>query len=263
MSSARRNAEVYGTGRHGSVAVAVDQDEAAGLRNFSKVVERKGNRGGDIANADLVERQRWTGSRCSVSMSTRCLTPVTLAETERTPILRSIFAARQQRLLTHPDQVRFELIGDLRPTIRRDQGVAPRHVDVAVKSRRRRTRPSSPGHVLRRRRRAGDLPLTPEGATCTGIASSQGAAGDDAGVEPAVAVGPQHVLHQHAQRRCRLVGFDIDRLQMAEQARSVIPGRVVPGEETLSPVSADNGIGTSEAKLSDLAKSRKPSTMRS
>ena len=119
---------------NGFVAIAVDENETSGLANFGETIERHRRCRGDVAHADLVERE----SVCGLVMKRFDV------QTEfyrrhacrhrANAYFEDVFPPRQQRLLAHPDQMRFELIGNLRPMLRSDQRVAARHVKVTIKS---------------------------------------------------------------------------------------------------------------------------------
>ena len=192
--------KIHGAGGDRGVGEAVDQDEAAGLANLRKAVERNGRRGGDVANADFVERQRVRGLPPQRLDIDAMLDTGHARGDGADADLEQVFTSGQQRLLAHPDQVGFELIGDLRRPVGRDQRVAARHIDVAVEADGDRLARGRMRPLFARHHDAVHLGADAGRRHLHRIAGSDGSTGDDAGIKPAVAIGPQHGLHQNAQR---------------------------------------------------------------
>ena len=69
---------------------------------------------------------------CDVFTSIACFSVVTCGRCEPRADPHEIRAARQHRLLGHPEHMRRELIDDLRPGVRRREHVAARDVDRIV-----------------------------------------------------------------------------------------------------------------------------------
>ena len=59
-----------------------------------------------------------------------------------------------------------------------------------------------------------------------GIARPDAPARDGAGKAAEIQVGPVDPLHRHAERLVRQRGIDIHRLQMGQQRRALVPGRL-------------------------------------
>ena len=118
------------------VGGAIDQDEAAGVAIVGIGVEGDGHGGRDIAEADFVE----------IELFRRQLVEIVDVETvlelgdrsRRRPAadLEQIGAAGQHRLGAHPQEMRRELIGDLRAAVRARQHVAARDVDLVGQRQR-------------------------------------------------------------------------------------------------------------------------------
>ena len=209
-----------------AVAVTVDQDEASGLPNLCKAVQRDRSRGGDVANADFIERERMDGFAAERLDVDPMFDGRDACRNRANANLEQILATGQKRLLAHPDQMRLELIGDLRPTVGRDQRVAARNIDMAVEPDGDRLAGAGLVAVLAGNDDAAYFPADAGKRHLDRIALAQCAAGDHSCVKPAVAIGPQYVLYEDAQRRSRLVGFHVNGFQMPKQARSVMPGRM-------------------------------------
>ena len=135
--------------RRGFVGEAVDQDEGAGLAVVGIGIEGDRHRRREIAEADLVERQRLGGE-----LLQRVDVDAMLQFGDRRgrrlgADLHEIGAAGQQLLRAHPDDMRGELIGDFRPRVGLREHVAARDVDFVGE------RPASPPRRRppRRRRR--------------------------------------------------------------------------------------------------------------
>ena len=73
-----------------------------------------------------------------------------------------------------------------------------------------------------------DVRLAPGGHDPDQVAGAHRAADDLAGEAAEVEVGPVHPLHRHAERRGLRVVVDLDRLEVADERRPVVPGRVRP-----------------------------------
>ncbi len=86
MLTPRRSAKSMVPAARIASAVALAQDEAARLGKIGEIVDGKRRRGGDRAGAELVLRASVrAASWCSVSISRRYFTAVTLAVTVRAP----------------------------------------------------------------------------------------------------------------------------------------------------------------------------------
>ena len=55
------------------------------------------------------------------------------------------------------------------------------------------------------------------------IAAAHRTASDDACIKPRIGIGTQHGLHEHPQRRGRLIGFDLDCFKMRKEGRARVP----------------------------------------
>ena len=135
------------------VGGAVDQDEGPGLAvlRVRVVGDRRG--GGEIGEADLVERQRLGGELVEIVDVDAMLELGHRGRDGARADLHQVGAAGQQRLVAHPDQMGGELVGDLRPRGGRRQHVAAGDVDLV--GERQRHRVARFGLFGRRRRRAG------------------------------------------------------------------------------------------------------------
>ena len=136
-----------------SLVDAVDQDEGAGLAVLDVGVEGDRRRGGEIAEADLVERQRLRRQLVEIVDVDAVLELGHRGGRRPRADLHQIGAAGQHRLVAHPDEMGGELVGDFGPAVGRREHVAARDVDFV--GERQRHRVARFRLLRRRRRRAG------------------------------------------------------------------------------------------------------------
>ena len=135
----------------GAVGEAVDQDEGAGRAVLVVGVERDRLAGGEVAEADLVQREPARGvflERVDVDA-----VPDRGDGARRPDIAdaHEVGAPGQHRLLVHPQQMAGELVGDRRAFGGADQDVAARDIDLVLQ--RERHRLAGLGGVAGRHRR--------------------------------------------------------------------------------------------------------------
>ena len=141
------------------------------------------------------------------------------------PDLHQVRTPGQHLVLAHPHNVRLELVGDSRRRVGGGQHVPPADVDlVGEGDRDRLTR-----HCLLEVAVEGDDALDRAPATRRHnpdrIAATERAPDERAGEPPEVVVGPVHPLHRHPERPAREVVVDLDGLEVADEGRTVVPGR--------------------------------------
>ena len=195
------------------VGVAVDDDEGAGLAVHLVRIEHHRHRGREIAQADLVDGEGAGRERLEVVDVELVLDR---GHRRRHPAVadpHEIGPAGKQRLRAHPDHMRGELVGDLRPAVGRYQEVAARDVEVVGEGERDRIAGRRGLEVAVR----GDDPRDPGGGAGVGepdqIAAANAAAGDGAGEAAELLVRPAHPLHRKAERQRFERGIDLDRFQ--------------------------------------------------
>ncbi len=111
------------------VGIAVDQDEGAGVAVVGVRIEGDRPRHRQIADADLVQRQR-LGGKLGERVDVDLVLEAGHGRRQRRVVdLHQIRALRQQPVGRHPDQMRGELIGHLRALARCRQHVAAGDVD--------------------------------------------------------------------------------------------------------------------------------------
>ena len=218
--------EVQGAGGDGVVALPVDQDEAA-----QRVVLRVGHEGhrllqAEIAVTDLVELQALGGQ---VLLGVHVDPVLDLADAGghgARADLQPVGPARQQGRVAHPQHMRGELVGHRRWIAGRGDHVATADVDLVGQGQGHRlagegacdlaVRAQHPGHGGAARRRQHHHR----------IARRHLAGGNRAGETAEVLVGPVDPLHRQAQAAGRFAAVHLHRLQVLQQRRPGVPGRV-------------------------------------
>ena len=168
-------------------------------------------------------------ARCSrVLTSILCLIAVIVAGTVLVPMRSRYERPGHQRLVVHPDQMRGELIGDLGPRVGLDQDVAARDVDLVGEREGDGIAGLAPRPASRHRSRCrATRELWPEAATTTGSPVLDRAR-------------TRRFRHSRGNRRfgrlthctgkrnglAAVVALDVDGLEIVEQRRAVVPGRV-------------------------------------
>ena len=169
-----------------------------------------------------------------------------VAPTVRVPIFMQVGAARAASASScHPDDVRLELVGDLGRVVGRGDHVAAADVDLVGERERDRLA----GDRLVEVAVEGDDPRDraascPDGSTRIASPGRTVPLDDRAGEAAEVEVRAVDPLHRHAERRrrARLV-VDLDGLEVLEQRRPVVPGRVgARARRCCRPRSADSGM---------------------
>ena len=126
------------------VGIAVDQDEGAGLAIVGVGVEGDRRwRVDRLQTPTSFSSGSWRRAVASVLTSMLCLSAVTVRRHGARADLQQIGAARQQRLVAHPDQMGGELVGDLRPRGRRRASMSPRAMSTSSASVRVTASPAS------------------------------------------------------------------------------------------------------------------------
>ena len=132
---ARRRPWVDHARRRRLVGGAVDQDEGAGLAIVGIGIE-----GDRLRRREVAERRPRSApasspaSFSSVLTSIRCLQLGDGRRHRRGADLQQIGAARQQRLLAHPDDMRGELVGDFGPRVAACGSTSPRAMSISSAS---------------------------------------------------------------------------------------------------------------------------------
>ncbi len=143
--------------------------------------------------------------------------------------LDEIGAARLQRVARHPDQMRGKLVGDLRTRARGSEHVAARDVDLVGKRHGDRVAGLRRFH----RRVAVDDRLHDRGAPGRQhgdlVADAQAATGNGAGEAAKIGVRPVDPLHRQAERLAGAIVLDVDRFEILQQRRPLVPGRIGAG----------------------------------
>ena len=174
----------------------------------------------------------------------RCLRSVTEAGVVRVPIFMQIGTAGQHRLGAHPDEMRGELIGDLRAAVGHRQHVAARDVDLV--GERQRDRVAGLGRL--------DLAVGDEKARDRAVAAGSG--GDDGDRRARCARsgscrqsrenrGAGRLTHCTGRRNgaLRAILLDVDAFEIVEQMRARSTRACAAlGDETLSPMRAEIGM---------------------
>ena len=225
--------EVERAGGDGRVALAVDQDEAA---ERAIVAHRARTRSAG----------RGAGCSSATSLRSRCLAASVLLRVDVDLVLdlgdrradraraelQPVRAPRQQRLFAHPQQVRGELVGDLRRIARGGDDVAAADVDLVGQRQRDGLAGDRDCEVaIGGRRRARPSNVAPTAARPPRRpARTRPAATVPAKPRKSVWIAASALTHCTGRRKppSRLRALDLHRLQVLEQRRAAIPRHRAP-----------------------------------
>ena len=221
------------------IGETVDQDEAAHIAIVAIGIEGQRLRQREIAIADFVQRQRLAGQ-----MLQRVDIHLVLQRRYRDRHggggqLEQILPARQQFLVRHPEQMGRELVGDLGPRFAASHRTSPREISTSSASVSVTASPAtasgrSPSMVTMR----ATLEVRPGLGDGDGIAGLHAAAGDGAGKAAEIQIGAVDPLHRQAERLVGQRAVDIDRFQMIQQRRALVPGRLLAFGDDIVAMSA-------------------------
>ena len=212
----------------------------------------------------LSSRPPGSGSARRLPTSTRCSIRVSSAARGPRRVLDEVAAGRPRGLLAEPADVGVQVARHLRRGVGGAQHVAACHVEVVLEQR-------GDGHRRERlldgaveRVEPGDLRPPAVGEDHDLVADVQRAGDDLAGMAAVVVVGvvvrPDDPLHRQPRLVEYLaVGRDVDRLEVLEQRRPVVPRRGVRAVDHVVAVER----GDRDARAARAAPSRRPKAARS
>ena len=183
------------------VGLAVDQDEGAGLAIVGVGIEGDRRRRREIAEADLVELEALGGELVECVDVDAVLELGDLRRHGAGADLHQIRAAGQHRVGAHPDEMRGELVGDLRPARRMRKHVAARDVDFVGERQRHRVARFGALLLLVGNEDGLDGRLLARSGDDDRLAARHAAARDRAGEAAEVEMRPVDPLHRQAERR--------------------------------------------------------------
>ena len=219
--------EMHQPGAHGRVGQAVDQDEAARIAVLGIRIERDRLIEREVADADLVQRERLRGEmleRVDVDLVLR------LRDRRRDDFradLHPVRASRQHRLVGHPDDRDVELVRDPGWPVGRREYVATAHVDLVLERDRDRLAGDRLLEIAVHRDDPRHPALAARGQHPQLLARHDDTAHDGAREAAEVEIGSIHPLHRHPERPLLQLVLDLDGLEVSHQRRPVVPGRVV------------------------------------
>ena len=219
--------EINHAGADRGVGEAVNQDETAGVAIVAIGVEGQGLGQRKVGIADFVQRQGFGGMAVERVDVNLVLEARHCGRHRCGPDLQQILAAWQQFLVRHPQQMRGELVRNIRARTGRGQYVAARNIHFIGKGQR----DGVTGHGFRpvavHGDDAGDNARLSRLGDRDRVARLHAPAGDGAGEAAEIQVGPVDPLHRQAERRVGQRGVHIHRLQMRQQRRAAVPGRLI------------------------------------
>ena len=203
---------------------AIDQDEAAEVVIVRIGRERQWTIQRDVADADRVQAERLAGQ-----MLHRVHADLVLLAGDRcghrgSTGLEPVRAARQHRVIVHPDDRRLELVRDLERIRGGRDHVAARAVDLVGERQRDRLTRDGLLEVSIERDDAGHGRGAAGGQDADRVAGTNPAARDETREAAEIEVRPIHPLHRHAERIAREARF-VERhgFQMLEQGGAGVP----------------------------------------
>ena len=216
--------DVDQAGRDRVIRQAIDEDDAAQVAVVRIGFQDHGPIQLQRAHPDLVEVQGLGGrvlERVDIHLVAE---PRHRRRRHGRAHLHQVGATLRHRLLVHPDEGGFELVGDGRGRVGGGDDVAPAHVDVVGQ----RQRHALAGHrdrlVAVGRDDARDARLASRRQHAHAIARAHGAAHHGAGIATELGVRAGHQLDRHAEGAGRRLVADLDGLQMTDQTGAVVPG---------------------------------------
>ena len=210
-------------GGDGGVGLAIDEDEAAERGAVGVAFEDEGAVGADLDDADVVDREGGGGAGAAGGDVDDVARRLERGDDGLGGELEEVAAAGDQRRGVHPDDRGDEGVGDLGRAGGGGDDVAAGAVDLVGEDQGDR------GAGVGARALAVGTEDARDGGGAAGgddadlVADRDAAGGDEAGEAAEVLVGAVDPLHGHAERPVG-GGGDLDRLEMGEQRRSVVPG---------------------------------------
>ena len=243
-------------GRRSLVGLAVDEDEGAGHAIGLVGVEGDRRRRRDIAEADLVELQALC-SELVVGVDVDAMLELGhLRRHGSRADLHQIRAARQHRVGAHPDEMRGELIGDLRAAGGMRKHVATRDVDL-VFERQRHGVAGFRGLPLLVSDKYGfdSSPLARPGDNDR-LAARHSPAWNRAHEAAKIEVRPIDPLYRQAEGGAPAVLVDLDGFELLQEMAALIPGRPLAHRRDIVAEPRRNGNreqGAEAERLGELA----------
>jgi hypothetical protein len=238
------------------VREAVDQDEGAGVAIGGVGVERHGRRGRQIAVPDLVEAQGFVRQMRQGLDVDPMLQRRDGRRHRAGPDLQEIRAAGNEGLLAEPDHVRGELVDTFRRIVRVGEQIAAGNVDLTVDCEGDGV---SFGGVIDGAVERYDLldpSRPPRACDQHRIARADRARNDRARETPEFAVRAVDPLDRKAERPVAAASY-LDRMEVIQQGRSLVPRHPRRLVVTLSPDRAAIGMTRTERLPRPAAKAKK------
>ena len=210
-----------------AVRVAVDDDEGAGLPVLLVGIEDDRRRRRDVAEADVVEAERRGGEMLARVDVDLVLDRGDAGRRDLGADPHQVGAARNQRLLVHPDQMGGELIGHLGPLRSAATRTSPRAMSISSASV---IVTASPACSVRQCAVIGDDAVDARRSTGRHdddrIAAPRSAGRHRSGIAAEIKVGPVDPLHRKAERLGLHAVIGLDILEIVQQGRAAIPRRI-------------------------------------
>ena len=209
----------------GLVGRPVDEDEGAGRAVVGIGVE--GDRHGrcDVAEPDLVEVELLRRELVEIVDVEAVLELRDLGRHGARADLHQIGAAGQHGVGAHPDQMRGELVGDLRPARRVGEHVAAGDIDLVFERQRHRVARFGAFLLLVGDQDRLDFRLLPRTGDDDRLAARDPPARDRAGEAAEIEMRPVDPLHRQAERRAAAILLDLDGFEPLQQMAALIPRR--------------------------------------
>ena len=192
--------EVQQAGADRIVRQAVDQDETAGISVLPIGVEGDRAIHREVAHADLVQLEPLRGEVLQ-GIDVHAIFRVGDRRGHGLrPDLQPVGAAREHRLVAHPDDCRLELVGHPGGRIRGGDDVAAADVDLVGQRQRDRLPRDRVGEIAPIRDEARHAAFPPRRLHPNAVIRPNGPARHDAGEAPEVGVRPVDPLDGHPER---------------------------------------------------------------
>ncbi|MNV56100.1 hypothetical protein D3C71_1483690 [compost metagenome] len=216
--------KVQESGADRIVGQAVNHDETAGIAIFLVGIKCDWLIKAQVADADFIQVQCLGGEvleRIDVDLVFRCRAG---GRHGLGADLQQIGAARQHRLIAHPDDRRLELVCHPGRCIDRRENVAPADIDLVLERNRDRLARDGFLKVTLARHDTRDPAFLPRRQDTEAIAALDAAADNDPGIAAEVEVRSVDPLHRHAKRPGLIRSIlDLHRLKVSHQCRPLVP----------------------------------------